>query len=83
MIIQFLFNVLLSIANVLFGWLPQVTTIPYVDSYIVTAVGGIRTLAVAFPIYSVILEVSLIYLGFRIGLVILKVFLGHRSPHFN
>lgn len=81
MITQFLFSILMTIAGVLFGWLPAVETLPLgIDDALSTVFGWMRSFITEVWPAQVVLEVVLWYLGFRVGLIVLKLFLGHRAP---
>lgn len=80
MITIFIINIILYILTVLFGWLPAVDTLPFIDSYLVSAVGMIKTLSINFPIFGLVFDVFVIYIGFKLFMVVLKFFLGSRMP---
>jgi len=84
MIIQILLSVISAFLYVIFGWLPTITELPFgIDAVFVTAFGWLRYLiTVAWPI-QVILNCVLYYLSFRLLLLIVKVFLGSRTPHHD
>jgi len=71
---------IITIIGAIFGVLPQVTTLPYIDQYIVDGVSYYKLLAALFPPFATGLTVFLLYLSFRIGLILLKVILGSRTP---
>lgn len=82
MIINLLFSVLNAIGNVIFGWMPVVTTLPFgVDSAMVTVVGYAKTVMELIPPIQVVFNFFMLYLGFRFGLLVFKVFLGSRAPY--
>ncbi len=64
MILQFLATLLIGLINALTSFFPLVTTIPFVDSYLVTGIGYIRFIGVYFPPLLVILQMFLYYIVF-------------------
>lgn len=84
MITQYLFSFLIMIAKVIFGWLPIVTELPWgIDEIFVTAIQTFKGVMGYFPPLEVVLGAFLIYAGFRLGLIVLKIFLAHRAPHHD
>jgi hypothetical protein len=82
MITQFLFNLIMIVARVIFGWLPAVSVLPLgVDSMLQNMVGIWNSFLISFP-YGGIAWHYLLYGVFplEITLLVLKLFLGHRVP---
>lgn len=80
MLLQLLLTILINLLNILTSWLPTVTTLPFIDSYLVSAMGGIHSLIENFPILQDVLTAFLIYLGFKLALLVMKLFMGSRTP---
>lgn len=81
MITQYIFSFIIAVFSVIFGWLPEVTTLPLgIDSALVTLFGWLRSLVENVWPIQIILTCLLWYLSFRIGLMVLKFFIGHRAP---
>ncbi len=83
MIIVQILNLLVSLLNLVLGWLPTVTTLPQiagvdVDSAMVTGMGEARTFFLTFWPFQIVLEGFLFLLGYYIIKMTLKLFLGSR-----
>lgn len=82
MITQFFFTIIITVFDSLTSWLPQVTELPFgLDTILLTAVGWLQSLVIVFWPIEVILSVFLWYLTFRVGLILLKLIMGTRTPH--
>lgn len=85
MIVNLILNVFILILGALFSWLPQVTTLPFIVDYDIdtalnTGVGQLYTFLNAFwPIY-IMFQGFLFILGYFAIKMVLKFFLGSRSP---
>ena len=82
MLIQLLLQILISTVNVIFSWLPAVDTLPFgIDSAFISAMmyfnGAIDTL----PYLEIVFDSFLYVIGFEVLLLVLKLFLGSRTPH--
>ncbi len=76
MIIDALLNVVSSLGLELSSQfhLPIITELPWgMDATLTNAVGGYKAMAVFFPPLSIIMTAFLIYLGFRITIIVLRV----------
>lgn len=71
------------ILALLLGWLPEVSTIPVVDSYLVSASQGLHKLVEIVPFFGDLLTAFLVYIGFRLTMIVAKVLLGSRMPMYN
>jgi len=81
MIVYMLISVVISIVGVLFSLFPVIEELPWgVDAFIVQGVGGYKLLATAFPPLSTVMTIFLIYISFRLGMILLRFFLGSRTP---
>lgn len=84
MLIQIFLQILISIINIIFSWLPLSNTLPLgLDSIFVTASsyfhGAMRTL----PYLNIVWTCFLYALSFELLMIVLKLFLGHRSLGHN
>lgn len=85
MIINLLLNVVVLFIGALFSWLPQVTTLPYIvdydiDTALVNGVGQLRTFFEAFWVLGIMFQGFIFLLGYYSIKMVLKFFLGSRSP---
>ncbi len=84
MILNLLFVAIISILGFLTAWLPSGLTLPFgLDTIFQTTFSYLYAFIEIFPPMGIVLQAFIVYLGFRIGLMILKVFLGSRSPSLN
>jgi len=82
MIISYFLSFILYGLSFLLSPFPTVDVLPFgVDELLLNGFGYFRIISEAFPPFALMLEVTLWYLGYRVGLIILKVFMGHRTPH--
>jgi len=81
MIIQLFSVMIIAGLTIVFGWLPTVTVLPWgIDGYLSTGVGYIKGFSVFFPFINTAINAFLIYMGFRLLLIVLKFVLGSRTP---
>jgi len=81
MIITLFLRVIIMIVGGIVHFFPTVTELPWgVDGYLTTGVGLYYRLADLVPILSVVMDVFLIYIGFKLSMIILRVFMGSRTP---
>jgi len=81
MIIQLLITIVIGMFSVIFGWFPEITTLPYgIDELMVTAVQYFHGAMETLPYLEVVWNSFLIVLGFELAMLILKFILGHRVP---
>lgn len=81
MILFLLISLILGLSQVLTSFLPAATTLPFgIDPILVTAMTYFQAFIKIFPPIGVFLEAFLLYLGFRLALLVFKVILGHRAP---
>lgn len=89
MIIEFLIILLIGVLQFLTAWLPTGPdsvgiTLPWgLDDLLINAMSYFRAFIEIFPPAGVVLQAFIIYLGFKLGLMILKLFLGARSPQIQ
>lgn len=80
MLIQLLLTILINAINVLFFWLPSVTTLPFgIDGALTYIVQLYHGAMATLPYLEIVWTCFLYLLGFELLLVIMKVFLGSRA----
>lgn len=81
MLIQLLIQIVLSVLDVLFFWLPVADLLPLgSDQAFLTFFGYIRSFVERMWPLQIIYECFLYFAGFMLLMVVLKLFLGHRVP---
>lgn len=85
MIINLFLNVVVLILGAVFSWLPQITTLPNIvdydiDTALVTGVGQLKSFLQAMWPIGVMFQGFLAILFYFTIKIILRFFLGHRSP---
>lgn len=81
MIISAIIRVVIGVLGAIFAFLPTVTELPWgVDQYLSDGMGYFNRIAEVFPPLGVLMDVFLIYIGFKATLLLVKVFLGSRAP---
>lgn len=81
MILSYLFIAIGTMLSAFFSWLPQINTLPFgMDAVLSTAVGYYNYFAsmnwpVVYP-----MQCAMIYLSFELTLLVIRVFLGSRTP---
>lgn len=81
MIVYLLIQLLIFALSVVFAVFPTVDTLPWgVDSVLTDGMGYFRGLMLIFPPLSTVLNAVLIYFGYRLAIIVLRFFLGSRSP---
>jgi len=88
MIFQILFFILAGVLGALLQFLPGYGEIPLllpwgIDSILVYGVSLFKLVAIAIPPLSVVLNAFLYYVIFKIALLVLRLFIGHRAPEVN
>jgi len=84
MITYFVLSALLMLLSTILWIAPTVTELPFgTDTYIVQGVGGVKHLFEFFPPLETLYHAFLIYLLFRVSMLILKIFLGSRTPQYE
>jgi len=80
MIIALILNFILSIIAVIFTlpFFPVITQIPFVDSYLVSGFGIWNAFMLELPFLQVVWQCFVWYMLFKISLMLIKFFLGHR-----
>ncbi len=73
MILQLVIVLILSAVAFPFAWLPDASVLPWgIDSILVSAVGGFKSMIVVFPPLGIVFQAFMIYLLFRVGMQLLK-----------
>lgn len=81
MITYLILRVIILLVGFIFAVFPIITVLPWgVDEFLVSAIGSYRHLAEFFPPLSLLLTLSLLYIGFKLGIIMLRFFLGSRTP---
>jgi len=81
MIFSFIIIAVLYLFSLFLAPFPTVTELPWgVDSFFSNGMGYYRQLMVYLPPLSTVLDAFLIYIGFRLSIIILRFFLGSRTP---
>lgn len=81
MILYLVIQALLFILSLIFAVFPTVETLPWgVDSVLSDGMGYYRTLMDVFPPLSTVLNAVLIYIGYKLAIIVLRFFLGSRTP---
>jgi len=81
MILYFVIQILIFALSLVFAVFPTVQTLPWgVDSVLTDGMGYYRALMAIFPPLSTVLNAVLIYLGYKIAIIVLRLFLGSRTP---
>jgi len=84
MIITLFLNVVVAFLGGILSFFPAVTELPFgIDGYLTTAVGYFQRIEMIFPPLGILMTMFLIYIGFRITLLALKLFLGNRAPIYT
>jgi len=84
MIIQLLIQILIGIITIIFSWLPSIETLPFgVDGALTLAVSYFKGATETFPYLEIVWTCFGYLLGFEILLIIVKFFLGNRTPAHN
>lgn len=82
MLVLFLLDFISVASSVLFSWLPSSEILPWgIDSVFVTMASYFRGAIETLPYLEVVLSVFIYGVLFEIGLMVVKVFLGHRAPN--
>lgn len=85
MLVQFFIQVIITLLEIVFSWMPDVTTLPTIGGYdidaaLVTGVGSFKEyITVVWPI-AVVFEGLMFLLGYYFLKMILKFFFGQRAP---
>jgi len=82
MLINFLFFILTTLVSLIFAFLPSGDRLPYgLDDTLITAVAYYNQFAESFWFLEIIIQAFVLYLGFLIALVIIKLILGTRADY--
>jgi len=81
MIFFFIIQAVVYVISLFLAPFPVVETLPWgTDSFLASGMGYYRTLMAFFPPFSTVLSAFLLYVAFRLGIIVLRFFLGSRTP---
>jgi len=81
MIIDIFLSLIVILATLLFSWLPDANTLPWgLDSILINGTQLFTSFREIFWPLDYVLQVSLIYFGFLIAMMFVRIFIGNRSP---
>lgn len=88
MIFQILYFIIVGILSVIGSFFPGYGEIPLLlpwglDNILIVGFAYLNAFIDIFPPIGIVLEAFIIYLGFRLGMIFLKLFIGHRAPVTN
>lgn len=84
MIIKIFISVIVLIITSITSWLPTVEELPWgLDDLWQTSVASFKAFIEVFPPLQIVFSAFLIYLGFRLTLILIKIFVGSRVPHHD
>jgi len=81
MILFLLIQMLIYVFSLVLAPFPVVTELPWgVDAFFSDGMGYYRYLAEFFPPFSTVLQAFLLYIAFKLAIIVLRFFLGSRTP---
>jgi len=81
MISYLLLKSIIVIVGLVFAFSPVITELPWeIDSFFLTGITGFNYLAEFFPPLRLFMTLTLIYLGFKVSMLVMKFFLGTHTP---
>lgn len=85
MIITFLLNLVVAVLNIIFSWLPTITTLPTVNGYdidtaLLNGMGQLNLVMQTFWPLQTMFNGFLVLMGYYGIKMTLRLFLGHRAP---
>lgn len=81
MITNLFLSLIFFILNLIFGLFPVITTLPFgIDSVLVYAVTVYQSFAVYLWPLVFPMQMAVVYVLFALGMLGLKLLLGHRTP---
>lgn len=84
MVLYLIFHVILLIIGAIFAFFPTITELPWgVDANLQAGVAGYKLFAEYFPPLTLFLTLTTIYISFKLLMIIMRFFLGHRTPHLG
>lgn len=82
MIWTFILNAIISVVGAMLAFLPDVEVLPWgTDEFFVNSVGYYKYVALFFPPLTLFLTLTLIFLAYKLTIILAKFFLGARLPH--
>jgi len=71
-----------SVLNIVLSWVPVVTSLPFgIDLFLSAVFGYVQAFGEVFWPFKPILNVIFFMIPFYLTLLVVKVFLGARTPH--
>jgi hypothetical protein len=88
MIIILFFNLIVAILSIIFGWLPDVLTLPTINGYDIDSafangMGQLNTIMASVWVLQYLFGGFLAIMGYHLIKMVLKFILGGRSPHHS
>lgn len=81
MIIYFILQFIIVVVGLAFVALPEVLVLPWgLDEFMISGVSGFRSLMEFFPPFGTVLTAFLVFIGFKLSVLLLKFFLGSNTP---
>lgn len=81
MIFFFVIQALVYVVSLFLAPFPIITELPWgMDNFLASGMGYYRNLMAFFPPFSTVLTAFLLYLAFRLSIIVLRFFLGSRTP---
>lgn len=82
MIIVILFSLIFSLVTLMFSFLPDGNVLPFgTDNILVTAVQTVYAFIDVFPPIGIVFQAFSVFILYKIGMLILRLFIGHRAPN--
>jgi len=84
MITFFIIKAIISVISIVFIFMPVIEELPFgVDAYIEQGVSGYKLLASYFPPLDLFMDLFLIYIGYKLIMLLIKFILGNRTPSYS
>lgn len=84
MLVYYLLKLLVTIGDALAGFFGRVDKLPWgLDLALITGMGYFNTIKTSIPVLGTILTAVLVYLGFKLSLIFVKLFLGNRVQNYD
>lgn len=81
MIFFFIIQALIYIVSLFFAPFPTVEELPWgIDSFVSQGVSGFRYLMEFYPPFSTVLSAFILYLAYKLSILVLRFFMGSRTP---
>lgn len=88
MIIVFFINIIIALLSIIFGWLPDVESLPTINNFNIdtaftTGMGQLNTIMSSIWVLQYLFGGFLFIMGYHLIKMVLKFILGGRSPHHS